>query len=103
MGRDRAVAAAGGAVGAASLQDRDGAPPLLASVGAAFPGLRHVVADGACAGRKLDGALRKIGRRRLEIVRRPDAASGFALPPRRWAVERSSAWLGRNRRLAVEF
>lgn len=90
-------------VHAASVQDRDGAPPLLASVGAAFPGLRHVFADGAYAGRKLDGALRKIGRWRLEIVKRPDAASGFALLPRRWVVERSFAWLGRNRRLAKDF
>lgn len=29
----------------------------------------------------------------LEIVKRPDAAKGFVLLPRRWVVERTFAWL----------
>ena len=39
-----------GMVHAAHIQDRDGAPPLLASIRWAFPWLRHVFADGAYAG-----------------------------------------------------
>ncbi len=39
----------------------------------------------------------------LEIVKRSDAEKGFQLPPRRWVVERTFAWLGRCRRLAKDF
>ena len=40
---------------------------------------------------------------RLEIVKRPRDAKGFHLLPRRWVIERTFAWLGRNRRLAKDF
>ena len=65
-----------------------------------FPWLRHVLAEGAYAGPKLKEALKKIGRRTLEIVKRPSDALGFDVLPRRWVVERTLAWLNRNRRLA---
>ena len=51
----------------AEIQDRDGAPAVFA---ANFPRLRHVFADGAYAGPKLEGALKRIGRWSLEIVNR---------------------------------
>jgi transposase len=101
----------GAIVHAADIQDRDGAPALLASIRDAFPWLRHLFADGGYAGPKLIAALAKLGTWTLEIVRpkgmrsikRSDAAKGFVLLPRRWVVERTFAWLGRNRRLAKDF
>jgi len=87
----------------ADIQDRDGAPLVLASARYLYPWLRHVFADGAYNGATLAAALAKIGRWRIEIVKRSDAAAGFVVLPRRWVVERTFAWLNRNRRLAKDF
>ena len=92
-----------GIVHEASIQDRDGAPALLGLIRSAFPWLRHVFADGGYAGNKLRNTLRAIGRWTIEIVKRSDTAKGFKLLPRRWVVERTIAWLNRNRRLAKDF
>ncbi len=96
-------------VHAANIQDRDGAPGVLASIRHAFPWLRHAFADptnpsfGAYAGPKLEATLKQVGRWSLEIVKRPGAGEGFEVLPRRWVVERTLAWLNRNRRLAKDF
>ena len=87
----------------ADIQDRDGAPLLLATMRSAFPWLRHVFADAGYAGEKLRQALAKLGQWTLDIVRRSEAAVGFEPLPRRWVVERTIAWLNRNRRLAKDF
>jgi len=88
---------------AANIQDRDGAPNLLASIRYLFPWLRHVFADGGYAGDKLTTALARRGQWRIEIVKRSNQSTGFHVLPRRWVVERTFAWLNRNRRLAKDF
>ena len=47
--------------------------------------------------------LARIGAWTLEIVKRSHVATGFTVPPRRWVVERTFAWLNRNRHLAKDF
>jgi hypothetical protein len=68
-----------------------------------LPWLRHVFADGGYAGGKLKQALTKLGDWTIEIIKRSDRAKGFVVLPRRWVVERTFAWLNRNRRLAKAF
>ena len=38
----------------------------------------------------------------LEVVPRPPGGTGFTVLPRRWVVERTFAWLGRDRRLRTD-
>jgi transposase len=66
-----------------------------------FPWLRHLFADSAYSGDKLAKALTQFGLWTIEIVKRD--APGFVVLPRRWVVERTLAWLNRNRRLAKDF
>lgn len=93
----------GAVVHTADIQDRDGAPGVLASIRASFPWLRHLFADGAYAGEKLETALDGQGEWTFEIIKRSDTAEGFEVLPRRWVVERTFAWFGRNRRLSKDF
>jgi transposase len=55
------------------------------------------------AGDRLRGALENLGPWTIEITKRSDLAKGFVLLPRRWVVERTLAWLNRNRRLVKDF
>jgi transposase len=40
---------------------------------------------------------------RLEIVKRCDGLKGFVVLPRRWVVERTFSWFGRNCRIAKDY
>ena len=59
-------------------------------------------ADGGYAGR-LEAWARAKANVALSIVRRPRAIIGFEPLPRRWVIERSFAWLIKNRRLVRDF
>ena len=86
----------------ADLQDRDGLALVCRRLRRRFPWLRLIFADGGYRG---EAAARVAAREglRLEIVAREPGTRGFAVLPRRWVVERTFAWLGRNRRLAKDF
>jgi transposase len=85
----------------ASVQDRDGAKPALLQA-YLCTSVRFVFADGAFAGRLLDWA-NTILRTTLHIVRKPADQRGFTIIPRRWAVERTFAWITAHRRLALDY
>jgi transposase len=51
----------------------------------------------------LRDALKAIGGWTVQIVKRSDTTDGFEVLPRRWAVERTLAWLGRCRRLSKDW
>ncbi|MDR8407825.1 IS5 family transposase [Nonomuraea sp. 3-1Str] len=86
-------------VTAASVQDRDGAYPLLARLREKFSTIALVWADGGYAGRLLTWA-RDVLHLTVTIVKRSDDLRGFVVLPRRWGAERTFAWLTRYRRLA---
>ena len=86
---------------AASVQDRDGAKTTLLSMYLTVP-VRHVFADQGFAG-QLVGWARWILSTTVEIVRKPAGQRGFTVIPRRWAVERTFAWLTAHRRLARDY
>ena len=81
----------------ATAQRRSWPPPVISTLGCATS-----LPTACYSGAKLATALDKIGRWTIEIVKRSDAA-GFVVLPRRWVVERTFAWLNRNRRLAKDF
>ncbi len=89
-------------VHSAGIQDRDGAALVFNKVKRRFPWLECIFADTGYNAQQTydvacDNALR------LEIVRRNPHAAGFEVIKRRWVVERTFSWFGRNRRLAKDF
>ena len=89
---------------AANIQDRDGGILLMMALLKERPLLKRLYADGGYQGPKFRQALARILRKiKVEIVKRSDAAHGFAVLPRRWVVERTIAWLNRCRRLAKDW
>ena len=76
-------------VTAASVQDRDGARPVLATLSAAFPTISLVWADGGYAG-KLVAWAKTAARIVVEIVRSPkDCAPSRCCPDAGWSSARS--------------
>jgi hypothetical protein len=88
----------------ADIQDRDGGGLVMATLFGRFPFLTKLFADGGYQGPIFTkAAARAMPDLSVEIVKRSDAVSGFAVLPKRWVVERSFAWFGRCRRLAKDF
>ena len=90
-------------VHSAAIQDRDGAALVFYRIRQRFNWLELVWADGAYNARQVESVVASRPRLRVEIVKRPDASSGFIVLPRRWVVERTFSWFGRNRRLAKDY
>ena len=99
----------------ANLQDRDGAKLLLGNVKQQFPGLSHLWLDQAYNGAPFETWLKAEVGCTLTIPQHPAAKNWlkdgeeretkptFKVLPRRWVVERTFAWCGRNRRLSKDY
>jgi transposase len=90
------------AVHPASIQDRDGARALLRRARRRLPFIERIFADASYRGPKLAKLAAATGRWSIEIVQRSEAHR-FVVLPKRWIVERTFAWISRNRRLARDF
>jgi len=86
----------------ASTQDRDGGRPLLWRLRHDLPTLRLVWADAGDAGKLVTWAHQALTLT-LQIVRKRQGAHHFEVLPRRWVMERTFSWLGKDRRLAVDY
>lgn len=87
----------------ADVQDRVGARCLLAGLKPLVPRLKKIWADGAYSGEPLKKWCREEGGWELEIVERDREAEGFEVIPKRWIVERTISWIGRNRRMSKDY
>lgn len=100
----------------ADLADREGARLLLEPAMAAFPRLGHLWADAGYRGAALREWITERLGLSLEIVQRrsrwvwvrndeePEPVpAGFEVIKRRWVVERTFAWITRNRRMSRDY
>jgi transposase len=91
-------------VHAADIQDRDGGALVMAMLSGLFPFRGKIYADGGYQGGKSQAAVKRvINQINVKIVKHADAVKGFLVLPKRWAVERTLAWLNRCRRLAKDW
>lgn len=86
----------------ADVQDRDGARGLLQNARRRFPFIEKIFADAGYQGPKMARSVAAAGCWKIQIVKRTDAHK-FVVLPKRWIVERTLAWISRNRRLARDF
>jgi putative transposase len=85
----------------ANMSDRRAGARLLAGLGPLFPRIHTVVADAGHESGKLARQLMRQDGWKLQIVKRRQRA--FKITGLTWIVERSFAWLGRNRRLSKDY
>jgi putative transposase len=86
----------------ADMHDTQGARRLLAGLKFFVPRLKKIWADAAYRGRELAGWCKAQGDWDLEVGERTPGMRGFAVLPKRWIVERTFGWLGRNRRMSKD-
>ncbi len=69
---------------------------------ARYPFVEHAFADGGYAGRLINWTRQKT-HITLQIVRRNTSTKGFKVLPRGWVVERTFAWIIKNRRFVRDY
>jgi putative transposase len=87
-------------VHAANIQDAAGAWHVVTQLVGRMPRLKKILADGIYEGARI--VVQALGWA-LEIVQKSEGQKGFSVLPKRWIIERTLAWLGRNRRLSKDY
>ncbi len=87
-------------VHAANQADVTAARMLVSDASLNQPTLKHISADQGYQSKRLQKIARDSGIT-LEVVRRQGPK--FEVQPRRWVVERTFAWLGKQRRLSKDY
>lgn len=64
--------------------------------------LKKVFADGGYRGDLLEWVKHEL-HAEMDIVLKPKAQKGFQVLPKRWPIERTNAWVARNRRMARDY
>ncbi len=90
-------------VHSAGIQDRDGAALVLDKIRRRFNWLELIWADGGYNAHQVVSVVAQQPPLRVQIVKRTDDMKGFVVLPRRWVVERTFSWFGRNRRLNKDY
>jgi putative transposase len=106
-------------VGPASENDRSGIKVVLNNMKVKYNSIIKLFADMGYQSSNLKDYIKEEHNIDLEIVKRPPCRfwvktdsnpedwpkfpTGFKVQPKRWVVERTFAWLGRNRRLSKEY
>ena len=89
-------------VHAADVSDSEGGVRLLEGAGAMFTQIRTLWVDQGYKAGFVDWVKEHLGWT-VAVTARPPGATGFAVIPKRWIVERTLAWLTRNRRLSKDY
>lgn len=91
------------AVHPANIQDRDGVERVLdEKTRALWPFIVKIFADAGYQGARTALAAARTGSWIIEIVKRTELHQ-FVVLPKRWVVERTLAWISRNRRLTRDY
>ncbi len=106
-------------VGAANENDREGVVKAIDNMKCKYKQVTKMWADMGYQGKDLKNNISNQHAIDLEIIKRPQkrfwvhqdtppeflpkAEEGFKVQPKRWVVERTFAWLGRNRRMSKEY
>lgn len=106
-------------VGAADENDRTGVKSAISNMKSKYNKVLKMWADMGYQGKDLKDYISNEYGIDLEVVRRPRCRfwvhqdtppellpilpSGFKVQPKRWVVERTFAWFGRNRRLSKDY
>ena len=104
-------------VHAASIPERKGGQWVLEAAGDAYPRWQHIWADQGYTGTLVRWAaqehgwrvqvvypqFRQLKRYAPELLDDAGYEPGFRVIPRRWVVERTFSWLGRQRRMSKDY